>query len=131
MMAAFGLSGLAWLGGELFYQFAAFAVALAAAGFLVWGWPGPRFAFGNAAVLAGGGTLLALATVQWLETRDIGFGLALLALGLVFFADGAGPGLGRPRGMVGQIAAPVQLALVCVFPVALALMVGFVAARAS
>ncbi len=131
MMAALGLAGLGWLDGGPFDRVAALAVALAAAGFLVWGWPGPRFAFGNAAVLAGGGSLLSLATVQWLSRGDTGFALALLALGLVFFADGMAARLGRPRGMLGQIAAPLQLAGLCVFPIALAVVVGYLAARAG
>lgn len=130
-MAALGLAGLGWLGGGPFDRLAALAIALSAAGFLVWGWPGPRFAFGNAATLAGGGALLALATVQWLSRGGPGFALALLALGLVFFADGVAARLHRPGGALGQILGPLQVAGLAVFPIALALVLGYLAARAG
>ncbi|MEX2644169.1 MAG: hypothetical protein WD270_11990, partial [Acetobacterales bacterium] len=126
-MAALGVAGLAWLNGGDFYLLAALAVAASALGFLVWNWPGPRFAFGSAALLGGGGALMALVTAQWLSRMPAALGLALLALGLVFFADGVAARMRLGSGLVRQILSPLQLALLAAFPVALALVVGYLA----
>lgn len=130
-MAALGVAGLAWLNGGPFYLFGGLAVAAASLGFLMWNWPGPRFAFGTAAVLGGGGALMALVTVQWLSRMPALFGLALAALALVFFADGVAARMRIGRGMLREIVSPLQVAALAAFPVALALVVGYLAARAS
>ena len=80
MTAAIGASFIAFIGasGSLSQSYA--LLAASAGGFLLCNWPKPRFSFGTAALMAGGGAFLALATsiVLFSEVHLISFALLLL-----------------------------------------------------
>jgi len=80
LVASIGASFIALIGasGSLSQKFA--ILAAAAGGFLLCNWPKPRFNFGIAALMAGGGAFLSLATsiVLFSEVHLISFALLLL-----------------------------------------------------
>lgn len=124
--AALGLYGLAWLAGGGIWQALAAALTAGAAGHLLCGWLlGVRF--GAAAVLGGGGALVALAQASVLS-GPLPTAPVLLLL-LIFFADGTAARLSAGSGLLRRILAPVMLAVVCLLPLALALIAGYVAAN--
>ena len=62
VVAAAGMAAVALLGGSGSLAQLSGGLAAAAGAFALWNWPRPRHAFGAAAVLGGGGTLVAIAT---------------------------------------------------------------------
>ncbi len=80
LIACLGASFITLVGasGSLSQSYA--ILAAAAGGFLLCNWPTPRFAFGTAALMAGGGAFLALATsvVLFSEVHLISFAILLL-----------------------------------------------------
>jgi hypothetical protein len=84
-IAAIGLALIAWIGHAISIAWLAQALAAALLGFLGWTWRDPRLKFGAAAVLAGGGTLLALGLTLAQTAQNLPW--ALLLLPPVFWAD--------------------------------------------
>ncbi len=80
LVASIGASFIAFIGasGSLSQSYA--ILAASAGGFLLCNWPKPRFTFGTAALMAGGGAFLGLATsiVLFSEVHLISFALLLL-----------------------------------------------------
>lgn len=132
LVAAAGLAGIAHAAGGRAapaYAGPALIVAGAALGLLVLNWPSPRFPFGAAPLLAGGGALMAAASALWLAAGGRGVGLALLLLGLVFFAEGAAARLAVGQGLMRRAAWPLVLGVSAALPAALAALVAFLAGR--
>ena len=97
------------------------ALAAATGGYVLWNWPSPRYTFGAAGVLGGGGAFLALTTImfQFTETNK----LALVFVLPVFLC----PALARAsRYGGGDASAPMATAAISVVPVALAVAIAVI-----
>lgn len=121
--AALGAAGVSMLGASITLALSAGAVAAAAGGLTLWSYAvwiagGRAGPFGAAAVLGGGGALVALAGVMVLYTPGIGkVPLALLLLCL--FADQAAQRIGQGAGLggaLGRAAGPIVLAALAAVP---------------
>ena len=117
--AALGAVGVAMLGASITLALSAGAVAAAAGGLVLWSYlvsilKGRTVPFGTAAVLGGGGALVALAGVLALYTPQAAkIPLALLLLCL--FADQAAQRASLGSGLLARLGGPVVLAaLACV-----------------
>ncbi len=124
--AALGLLGLAWLDGAHTTAALAAALTAAAAGHLLVAWL-LGVAFGAPAALGGGVALVALAQAAVLAGPLPAVPVLLLLL--VFFADGTAARLTVGSGLLRRLLAPAVLAAVCLIPLALALVAGWVAAN--
>jgi hypothetical protein len=114
--AGLGLGGVALLAAAVSLAQLAFALAAAAAGFMLWNWPVVRYPFGNSALLAGAGSLPLLGAEAFLHTRASPVALAVILL--VFFADA----LARPMAVRGGRArGPLYLTMLCLVPAVLAI----------
>ncbi len=122
--AALGAFGVSILGASITLALSAGAAAAAAGGLTLWGYlvwivKGRASPFGAAAVLGGGGALVALAGIMVLYTPGIGK-IPLVLLLLCLFADQAaqtiGQGIGLGGSALGRAAGPIVLAALAAVP---------------
>ena len=118
--AALGAAGVAMLGASITLALLAVAVAAAAGGLLLWDFAafaarGQRRPVDTAAVLGGGGALVALAGVMALFTPQV-VKPALALVPLAAFADIVARQLRLSPGIAGRIIGPVALGAVAAVP---------------
>ena len=118
--AALGAAGVAMLGASITLALSAGAVAAAAGGLALWAYlalvlKGHSSPFGTAAVLGGGGALVALAGVMALYTPQVGK-LPLALILLCLFADQAAQRVGLGGGVMARVGGPVVLAALASVP---------------
>ncbi len=126
LMAALALAAMAWMVGQAGWMRLGGLAAAATAGVLVWAWA-IGLSFSAAALLGGGGLVMGIAQALGLAQIISPFALAVLLL--IFFADGTAQRLVLGSGLLRRLFQPLGLALVCLFPIALALAVAYVAAE--
>lgn len=118
--AALGAAGVAMLGASITLALSSAAVAAAAGGlalwdYIAWGARGARRPFGAAALLGGGGALVALAGVMALYTPQVSKA-ALALVVLVPFADRAARHIALGSGALARLTGPVALGAVAAVP---------------
>lgn len=123
IMLACGIGAVALTSGEGGWARLAFALAAASAGFAAWNWAA-GFPFLMPALLGGAGAAVALAgsaalsgALPW---------PALVVLLLIPFADGTAAQLPSGSGLIRRLLQPIMLALTCLLPLALAVLVAYV-----
>jgi hypothetical protein len=123
MLVAFGVAGIAMLATSASMFQLALALGFAAAGFLVWNWPKPRYPLGATGLLGAGMALVAIVDILALFTRTnvLGTAVGLAVLFGVFFADRLARRISLQASAVTAALRPVMLGLVCVVVVGLAL----------
>jgi hypothetical protein len=120
---ALGVAAVCLLGGSAATAHLAFALAAATVGFMLWNWPVTRYPFGFSALFAGAGSLPLLAGHALLYARASAPALALILL--VFLADAPARWVGGGRRVRGLNL--VYLTLLCLLPMAAALLVAYAA----
>lgn len=120
LIAACGVSLIALIGSSASFAQLSGGLAAATGGFLLWNWPKDRFPFGWVGQLGGAGALLSLVTAMALFTSASK--LAILLILPVFFADRLAARLPLSSH---PVLAPFALAMVCLVPVAIAVLVAY------
>ena len=129
LVAAAGLSGLAFFGSSAVVAQMSGALAAASGGLLIWNWPFSRHGFGVAGVLGAGGALVGLAAILlfFSETEP----LALLVLAGVFIAGAPAMRMVSGRGSFSRAMRPVVLGVIATVPALAALGVAFLSGGAD
>jgi hypothetical protein len=116
LVAAIALALCALLGNTISSAQLGGATAAALGGFLLWNWPGPRFALGGGVLLPAMALLAAMTAQIALFTRIEPY--ALLPLALVFVADLAARRLSLGTGRMARALQPIVLGLIAALPAA-------------
>lgn len=126
LIGAIGLSLIALIGSSASFAQLSGGLAAATGGFMLWNWPKARFSFGWAGVFGGAGALFSLIGALILFTNASKLGLFLILP--MFFADRLAV---RLPLATHPAFAPFVLAVVCLVPVVLAVLVAYLSGGGS